>query len=256
MKIAGLMIVVLLGGIAALVSQPTIQQKTYTKHEAFGIFRPVDDGTGLTKWEFVQDASHFGPLFLGEPYIEGNAVKADFTEAVNIFSGQLTHDGQLASFPPGLSINTTGISFSIWEMRKPVLLFQIRLNDGHVTSWTETPTGSTNFDTIVTTQNGNEFELFFVDHEYLNAPFVTEAPEGYTVKTVYPGKTLHPHIVRLKVFDSAGNPVTTLPNNFRVMIQRDVDMEEVRVRVHPTDPRLHQIQAPNYWFSGDFLSRD
>jgi hypothetical protein len=251
--------------IALLLSCPLIfmglklsfpsPEETYTKYEAHGIFRPVDDGTGATKWEFVQDASHYGPLFLGEPYIVGNAVKADFNEQVNIFSGHLTHDGQLASFPPGLSINTTGISFRIWELREPMLRIQLRLNDGTVTSWTETPTDSTGFDVLAVIQNGNEFEINFMLHSYLGTPEINP-PAGYKAGYIYPGSAADPNTVKFALFDNQGNAVNTLPNNFRVMIERRVDMEQKRVAVNPTDPRLHQINAANYWFSGDFLSRD
>lgn len=90
--------------------------------EAHAILRPFYDETeNVTRWGVIEDSGHIGPHLLSSPYVVGNAVRMDFDQNVRIKYGHLTHDGQLANYYPGLSINSSRVGYTIRTMRDPYL---------------------------------------------------------------------------------------------------------------------------------------
>lgn len=247
--------------------------------EAHAILRPFYDETeNVTRWGVIEDSGHIGPHLLSSPYVVGNAVRMDFDQNVRIKYGHLTHDGQLANYYPGLSINSSRVGYTIRAMRDPYLRIQIRIDknkdgtrpydipppgghDAFVTSWTETPNDETGFDDIKIIQIGNRISLYFdghdefgVKHEYLGLPKLV-ATHGVQTRYVYPGASKDATEIHFDLFSSYGDPIEQLPPNCRLTLERRYKGPEKLIDVDPCDPRITKMPNGNYWFNGKFEIR-
>lgn len=228
-----------------------------------GIIRPINNAGAVDGWEFIQDSAHYGGEFIGTPTMDlvGNSIQMNFSVQIDLIkTGFVGHDGQFVSFQPGLSINTTKLSLSIFEQRSPWVSYQYRVDTGAIVSAYRTPydraTGTSEvgngFESISHVLTGNELELTFANNTYRGYPHVQINYNGtlYHWMHVYSGASAQPNTIKGRLFDASGAALTTIPGNFRLNINWEVNQEMDRIRVPPNDPRLLGPNSANYWILG------